>query len=421
MNEQLTFEEAVDRWVSAGLTEPVAWDQLLYTLPSVYPATVRESARRLLLSDRIRFTTDRSLTPGAKSFALKSWCQDKLPTPHPQDSLWWFGDIALERVLAHIQQLVTHSDGVLLLGTPSLFHYLKAHNLRRSVLLLDKDCSSIAEGQYRALPFDVLTDTATDERFDVIVADPPWYPLETRAFLIAALRRSKLGTRLLVSVPGAGTRPGVQREWRELLVWAEGRGLRLLDYEARALPYISPLFERNALRAAGIDAYPEDWRRGDLAIFEFDGSAGDDTVTANGQRRWTEVRFGRVRLRIRAESYITWKSPRLRTLVAGDILPSVSRRDRRLKSVGAWTSGNRVFSCEGCFALWKIAEAMSLDECPSVRLGAAIGTDLDEEQKEEVGEVVAKLNETIAIEEQEIEDWSTEKNENVVELPARQS
>jgi hypothetical protein len=420
MNEQLAFDKAVDQWVSAGLTQPLTWDQLLYALPSVYPATVQESARRLSLSNKIRFGTDRSLTPGTRSFALKLWCQGKLPTPHPQDSLWWFGDIALERVLAHIHQLVAHSEGVLLLGTPSLFHYLKAHSLGRSVLLLDKDCSTIAEGHYRALPCDVLTDTATDEKFDVIVADPPWYPTETRAFLTAALRRSKQGTRLLVSVPGAGTRPGVQREWQELLLWAEGRGLRLLDYEARALPYISPLFERNALRAAGIDGYPEDWRRGDLAIFEFDGSAGADTFTTNGQRRWAEVRFGRVRLRVRAESHNAWKSPQLRTMVPGDILPSVSRRDRRLKSVGAWTSGNRVFSCEGCFAFWNIAEAMSLGECPVARLCSAIGTDLDAQQREEVGKVVKRLKEIIVIEEQEIEDWRTERNDNVVELPARQ-
>jgi hypothetical protein len=308
-----------------------------------------------------------------------------------------------------------------LLGTPSLFHYAKAHSLGRSVLLLDKDCSPIVEGQYRALPCDVLSDAGTNEKFDVIVADPPWYPLETRAFLMAALRGSKQGTRLLLSVPGVGTRPGVQCEWQELLLWAEGQGLRLLTYEARALPYISPLFERNALRAAGIDAYAEDWRRGDLAIFEFDGSAGAHTLAANGQRKWNEVRFGRIRLRVRAESYSSWKSPRLLTVVPGDILPSVSRRDGRLKSVGAWTSGNRVFSCEGCFTLWKIAEAMSLGECPRARLSAAVGTDLNVEQNKEVGEVVAKLNETIATEEQEIENWRTEGNENVVELPAHQS
>jgi hypothetical protein len=420
MNELVSFEQAVDGWVSARLTEPVSWNRLLNGLPSVYPATVQESARRLSLSDKIRFGIDQPLISGATSFALKLWREGKLLTPHPQDSLWWFGDVALERLHSELHRSLARSERVLLLGTPTLFHYLKAQGLGMDVVLLDRDCPTIDEGQYRSLRCDLLADSRTSERFDVIVADPPWYPLETRAFLQAALQRSRSGTRLLVSVPGVGTRPGIQDEWQDLIAWAEGRGLKLLDYETAVLPYISPLFEKNALRAAGIEGYPEEWRRGDLALFQFDGSAESHAFPVNGPNRWKEVRFGRVRLRIRAESRSGWKSPQLRSVVSGDILSSVSRRDRRLQLVGAWTSGNRVFSCEGCFAFWKIAEAVSLGECPVARLCSAIGTDLDAERREEVGKVVERLKEVIAIEEQEIEDWRTEPNDNVVELPAHQ-
>ena len=143
------------------------WDELLYSLPGVYPATVSGIPRRLLLIDRIPFTTDRSLNL-CKFFCVEIMGPRKLPTPHPQDSLWWFGDVALERVLGDISNSVTHSDGVLLLGTPSLFHYLKAHSLRCSVLLLDKTVDHRRRSISR-LPFDVFTDGATDERFDVIV------------------------------------------------------------------------------------------------------------------------------------------------------------------------------------------------------------------------------------------------------------
>jgi hypothetical protein len=304
------------------------------------------------------------------------------------------------------------------LGTPSLFHYAKTQGLNDPVLLLDRDSSGVREGQYRALPCDLFADTTTSEKFDLIVADPPWYPLETRAFLLAALRRSLRGTRVLVSLPGLGTRAGIRQEWQELLRWTESRGLRLLDYEARALPYISPLFERNALRRAGIDRYPTDWRKGDLATFEVDTPDGAESLAGRSQHRWREVRFGQVRFRIRGDSYAGWRNPQLRTVVSGDILPSVSRRDIRLKSVTVWTSGNRVFGCEGCFGFWQIAEAVSLGECPVSTVAAAIGAALDESQREEVGKAIAKLNEVIALEEQEIEDWRTEGNENVVELPA---
>jgi hypothetical protein len=420
MNEQLAFEQLVDEWVSERLTETTDWDQLLCSLPSVYPGTVWESVRRLSLSSSICFRPN-AVMARESSFAWTLWSRGKLLTPHPQDSLWWFGDVALERLLWQLRQPVANSGGVLLLGTPSLFHYAKAHALDGPVLLLDRDSSTICEGRYRALSCDLFAETTTSEKFDLVVADPPWYPLETRAFLLAALQRSRRGTRVLVSVPSVGTRPGIRQEWQELLRWTESRGLRLLDYEARALPYISPLFERNALRRAGIDRFPTDWRKGDLATFEVDSPRGEGSLPRRSPHRWREVRFGRVRFRIRGDSYAGWRSPQLRTVVSEDILPSVSRRDIRLKSVTVWTSGNRVFGCEGCFGFWKIAEAVSLGECPVSRFTAAIGASLDDSQREEVRRAVAKLNEVVALEEREIQDWRTEGNENVVELPAHQS
>jgi hypothetical protein len=221
-------------------------------------------------------------------------------------------------------------------------------------------------------------------------------------------------------VPGLGTRPGIRQEWDELLCWAASNGLNLLEYKARALPYVSPLFERNALRSVGIEGYPADWRHGDLAIFEVDGVAGASTVPGKIEPRWREVQFGRVRIRVRKQAFAGWRSPQLRTVVSGGILPSVSRRDSRLKFIAVWTSGNRAFGCDGCFAFWKIAEALSFARCPVSELSMTIGADLNEAQKEEVRNTVSQLVEVIAVEEQEIQDWRTEGNENVVELPAHQ-
>jgi len=89
--------------------------------------------------------------------------------------------------------------------------------------------------------------------------------------------------------------------------------------------------------------------------------------------------------------------------------------------VAVWSSGNRAFGCDGCFAFWKIAEAVSLDECAVSALSAAIGTALSESQRKEVRSAVSQLVEMIAVEEQEIQYWRTEANENVVQLPAHQS
>ena len=420
MKENLAFEKFVDEWVSARLQGTMDWDGLLYSLPGVYPAKVWESVQRLSRGDRISFRRESAAGPQS-AFASRLWDQGKVLTPHPQDSLWWFGDVALERLLRELTKSAGDLGGVLLLGTPTLFHYAKAQGLKSRVLLLDRDSLTVRDGRFRARSCDLFADVAGCEKFDFIVADPPWYPLETRAFLLAALRRSRRGTKVLLSVPGMGTRPGIRQEWEELLRWAETNGLRLLDYEARALPYISPLFEKNALRSAGIDTYPIDWRRGDLAIFEVDGSFDSATLTGTIERRWREVRFGRVRLRIRENAFEGWRTPELRSIASGDILPSVSRRDPLLKFVAIWTSGNRAFGCDDCFTFWKIAEAVSFGRCPVSELSAEIGAALNESQRKEVRRAVSQLVEMIAVEEQEIQDWRTERNENVVELPAHQA
>lgn len=417
MKETPAFLKLVDEWVSARLQGSMGWDELLYSLPGVYPATVWESVRRLSMEERISF---RHESGAHSSFASMLWDQGILLTPHPQDSLWWFGDVAQERLLGEITKSVGSSGGVLMLGTPTLFHYAKARGLKSAVLFLDRDSPAVCEGQYRTVSSDLFADIATGEKFDFVVADPPWYPVDTRAFLLAALRRSRRATRVLLSVPGAGTRPGIRREWEELLCWAETNGLRLLDYQSRALPYVSPLFEKNALRSVGVETYPADWRQGDLAVFEADGSVRAQTLPGRVEERWREVRFGRVRLRIRPDASASLRSPELRNVVSGDILPSVSRRDPRLRSVAVWSSGNRAFGCDDCFAFWKIAEAVSLDRCPESELSAGIGEALSELQRKEVRKAVSQLVEMIAVEEQEIQDWRTEGNENVVELPAHQ-
>jgi hypothetical protein len=419
MRDQSDFDAVVDAWVSAKLEEPLTWEALLYALPSVYPAAVWESAQRVSLTDRIRFPEHGSRATDGFSFAVELWRRKKLLTPHPLDSSWWFGDSALEKLLGYVTILTGTTGTVLLLGTPTLFHYAKERRLGRTTVLLDRECSEAAEGSFHAVRCDLMTELPVNAKFDVVVADPPWYPVEMRAFLSTACRKAKEGAKIMVSVPASGTRPGIQREWSELLMWAQGAGLRFVDYEERALPYISPLFERNALRAAGVESYPQDWRRGDLAIFEYDGAPAETGGLALVSRdRWKEVSFGSVRICIRPRPYASWNDPRLREVVAGNVLPSVSRRDKRLASVAAWTSGNRVFSCEGPFALWKIADALKAHACPASRLASEIGEKLDRQQTQEVEEAVEKLNEIVAVEEQEIADWRNERNENVVELPA---
>jgi len=240
---------------------------------------------------------------------------------------------------------------------------------------------------------------------------------------LTATRNARPGSKVLVSSPPVGTRPGVQHEWQELVTWAAGVGLRLLAYETGMLPYVSPLFERNALRAAGVESYPEQWRRGDLATFEWVGASGESEplVPAPAAEEWSEVIFGRVRFRFRTAQHTDWKKPLLKEIMRGNVLPSVSRRDNRLASIAAWTSGNRVFGCEGTYVLGIIARALAEGRCATTDVASLTGLRLSAKQKAEIEQAAVVLADVVAVEEQEIADWRDRRNDNVVELPSCQS
>ncbi len=103
---------------------------------------------------------------------------------------------------------------------------------------------------------------------------------------------------MLSSLPSRGTRPGVMRERSELLDWAKGIGIKLVRVEEAALRYITPPFERNALRAANIASVPADWRTGDLAVFVCaEDMATERPVYQSSVSTWEEESIGRVRIK----------------------------------------------------------------------------------------------------------------------------
>src|ERR1700739_387753 len=420
VQETTDFENTVDSWVSTRFAAgPMTWNELVNSLPSVYPEIILNSAKRLDLIDEISFTSSHSSGSLAPCFALDLWAARKAQTPHTLDSTWWFGDAALGLLLERIGCFTASSDRVLLLGVPTLWHYAKDRSGNRKFLLLDRERS---REQSKFTTANLLTDQPSLGKMDLIVVDPPWYPAATRAFVVTALRNARPGSKILLSVPPIGTRPGVEQEWRALLGWAGGLGLHLKCYESGVLPYVSPLFERNALRAAGIASYPEQWRRGDLATFEWDGTSECpvNVVPGPGPEEWSEGDFGGVRFRLRTGRTQDWESPILREIVRGDVLPSVSRRDPRLESVAAWTSGNRVFACEGTYILGIIAQAFAEDRCALTAVASVTGGKLSEKQSAEVERTIAELSELVAIEEKEIEDWGSRQNDGVVKLSSYQ-
>ena len=199
---------------------------------------------------------------------------------------------------------------------------------------------------------------------NVVIADPPWYEDDALGFLRASSEICTDHGIVLVSFAPDGVRPGIEDERERIIDAAAGLGLTFVEVEALKLSYATPFFEYNALRAAGFERVVSDWRRGDLLTFRKVGDFTQRDASYNSEvSNWDEAEICGVHFWIRRRTERRFSEPCLKSVVEGDILPTVSRRDSRRDLADVWTSGNRVYGCEGTFVLGVILRAMreSLD------------------------------------------------------------
>jgi hypothetical protein len=88
---------------------------------------------------------------------------------------------------------------------------------------------------------------------------------------------------------------------------------------------------------------------------------------------WTERSIGLTRFKLQETLSTDFASPVLRSIVPGDILPTVSRRDIRRKDATVWTSGNRIYGCDGTGTLATIIDGMNAGEAPEITVGMQQG------------------------------------------------
>jgi hypothetical protein len=95
---------------------------------------------------------------------------------------------------------------------------------------------------------------------------------------------------------------------------------------------------------------------------------------------WGEEILLGTRVRLRRQHEGGFQDPSLGPLVPGDILPSVSRRDGRRKLADVWTSGNRIFACQGRNVLRQIIRAATAGRSPSEAVAAHLRRPLSPEE-----------------------------------------
>jgi hypothetical protein len=404
-----TFEARVDRWVRTAVSEVASFDELVSRLPGVYPPAVAQSLERVLRCGTISKrdharATGRDPAAGSKRRVRGPQI---LPAPHPLDYDWRYGNDAIDRLLELAIARSAPGDTIALLGTPSL--YVAAHHRcpDRRFVLIDGNATTVDRlrglGRPRSVIHrDLFVDRVPHLGATVVVADPPWYEDHISVFLWAAASCSSPGSTVLISLPAKGTRPGVHSERKAFRTSAAAQSLTVGRMVGGHLPYVSPPFEINALRVAGWEHLPHDWRRGDLAVLRSAGSPGTRPMRATREHRWEERSLGSVRIRIRRGSRDHGADPTLGALVDGDVLADVSRRHPLRDRPNVWTTGNRVYLCSSPHSLLTVVDAVLAGSNPSSHVASTIGRELTRAEEASISKTVNQLRWLARIEGREL-------------------
>jgi hypothetical protein len=331
------------------------------------------------------------------------WARGTLPTPHLLDATWWFDAGTVCTYCSRLAELPSHTT-VVCLGTPTIFLAAISHSLLPEVRLFDRDemicCHLPRTAKERFSCVDLAKQIPAKVNADWVIADAPWYDFDLRCFLVAAQAVARLGATVELSIPPIETRPGIIEEREALFSWAREGGLTLLHIKPSAVRYDTPLFEKNALKAAGANVAP-DWRVGDLAVLKVERASGLHLPIRELHRVWQEVRLLDTRWRIGEQSTIASGDSRLIKMGwTDDIFPSCSRRHPLRQVVDVWTSGNRTFKCLDSEALLQTARELRGKNLEEVRAKA---NPLRLSKNSIVSETAAQLLHIIEIEQQEIE------------------
>lgn len=327
--------------------------------PGVYPTTLLELWRRELQR--------RDLAPrcAEQSIELGGAPDEPLPVGHPLDFDWRFTPASSLELVQLALEGVSAGEPVAHLGTPSTFLRCALSDPDHQHVLLDRNTTVLdalvnqgVSSPHLMFGIDLQAVRRLHIRAGAAIVDPPWYLDDTLLFLGVAAEVCRPDATVVLCQPASGTRPGVEQERALLLDRVSVLGLDLHALRSGAVRYLTPHFEAASLRAAAREAgIPTSWRRGDVLLFKRLNSPVIFFRHSTQKAQWREVHFGPVRIKLAEQPTGT----DVGSLVQGDVLATVSRRDPVRERVGMWTSGNRIFTLANPLAVGQLITLCNID------------------------------------------------------------
>lgn len=404
------FIQQVDGWVLDAVDSGASsFDEILISLPGVYPTDLIRSVERLRSRGELR-ALDRLEAPSATDTSYAT----PLPIPHLLDYDWRFTPETARHIANRCLNMSRMGDHLLFIGTPTSALAASDGKAPRRLTLLESNAAtaSVARNTRRiaVLRSNALRLSPTGARADILVLDPPWYRDYLHSFLNVAAAWSSPGSKVLLAVPPLGTRPEVGAEHRELEMVCKRLGLQVIQTDSAALRYVTPPFEINALMAHGLRNVHPTWRRGDLWLLEKVEDKDPNLRVRPQEPRWVDCSVFGIRIKIRpnVDSQSSPVDPRLISLTDGDVCPAVSRNHPLRAQAQVWTSGNRVFGCLSPEALIPLVESAARPRDAIDHLVSRQRRPLTASEEAFTSRALSQVRRIAALEREELTTWRHE-------------
>lgn len=305
--------------------------------------------RQIVDEEEIRARPDEfpSLSEGLSS--TRSRLLQSMPVPDPALGQWWYTPETQERLVRRAIELRNSSNlpRVLCVGSPTVAPLLNRAGCYVTVLEEDPDIvASLNEhceqARSKIIRHDVSLIPEGLPLHDIAIIDPPWYPRETNAFLLAAIKHVEPGGHIMASIPPLLTRPGIADERQRLLQFVSSQGCELMFLDRGSIRYVVPRFEEAAFsNVVGFVGMP--WRVADLLICRVNTtvspSENSDSSDQISLAPLTKMRYSREPREFRVFCRETASAPQRTIIVrANGFSENVSRRAISGEFPDVWTS-----------------------------------------------------------------------------------